>query len=102
MRIAEPRVEPAGECLVDQDGVEIHRHFGDADAMASGRNAGMQVGQRLLVREPNGFRHESLDELLHPIGPINEALENLVGIDTPIPATAFVEPSLGARSLLSL
>ena len=83
VRLAEPRLEPAGECLVDQDGVEIHRHFGNTDAMAPGRDAGMQVGQRLLIREPCRLRHEAFDELQHAIGPIDEAFDNLVGIDPP-------------------
>ena len=80
MRLAEPRLEPADERLVDQDRVEIHRHLGDADAVAPGRDAGMQIGQRLRVREPCGFRHEALDELQHPVGSVDEALENLVGV----------------------
>ena len=47
MSLAEPRLEPADERLVDQDGVEIHRHLGNTDAVTLGRDAGMQVGQRL-------------------------------------------------------
>ena len=50
MRLAEPRLEPADERFVGEDRIEIHRHLGDADAVTPGRDAGMQVGQRLRVR----------------------------------------------------
>ena len=41
----------------------------------------MQVGQRFGVREPGGFRYEALDELQHPVGAVDEALENLMRVD---------------------
>ena len=62
MRAAEPRLEAAGQVLVGQDGVEMHRRFGHAHALAAGRDAGMQIGQRLGVIEPGGLGHEALDQ----------------------------------------
>ena len=52
MRVAEPRLKAAGQRLIGQQRVEIHRHLGHADALALGRDAGMQIGQRLRVIEP--------------------------------------------------
>ena len=74
VRFAEPRLEPSGQSLIDEDRVEIHGNFRDADAVTLGRDAGMQVGQRLRVREPRGFRHEPLDQLQHAVGTVCEAL----------------------------
>ena len=96
----EPRLEPAGQCLVDQNCIEIHRHLGKADAMAPGRDAGMQVRQGPLVREPKGFRHEPFDQLQHAVRPINEAPENVMAFDASMRAAALVEPSLSAGGLL--
>ena len=53
MRAAEPRLEAAGQLLVGQDGVEMHRRLGHAHALAAGRDAGMQIGQRLGIIEPS-------------------------------------------------
>ena len=39
MRVAEPRLEPAGERLIGQQRIEVHRRLGHADAMALGRDA---------------------------------------------------------------
>ena len=60
----------------------------------------MQIGQRLRVLEPCGFRHEALDELQHAVGAVDEAAEHLVRIDAARCAAAFVEPGLGARGVL--
>ena len=75
MRAAEPWLEAAGQILVDQDGVEIHRRLGHAHALAAGRDAGMQVGQSLAVIEPVGFGHEALDQREHAIGAVDEAVQ---------------------------
>ena len=61
----------------------------------------MQVGQRLLIREPRGLRHEAFNELQHAIGSIDEAFENLVRHrQRPSALAALIEPSLGAGPLL--
>ena len=75
MRAAEPRLEAAGQVLVDQDGVEMHRRLGHAHALAARRDAGMQVGQRLAVIEPVGFGHEAFDQREHAVGAVDEAVE---------------------------
>ena len=99
MRAAEPRLEAAGELLVDQDGVEMHRRLGHAHALAPGRDAGMQVGQRLAVIEPAGLGHEALDQREHAIGAIDEAGKRVAPIRRPSRA-ALIEPGLGARGVL--
>src|SRR5216684_4044293 len=86
--------------LIDQDGIEIHRHFGDADAVTPRRDARMQVGQRLGVRKPCSFRHKALDELQHPVGPVDKALEYLVRVDASAVDAALVEEGFCPRCLL--
>ena len=51
----------------------MHRRLGHAHALAPGRDAGMQVGQRLAVIEPLGLGHEAFDQRQHAVGPIDEA-----------------------------
>ena len=94
MSVAEPGLEPADQRFVDQERIEVHRHLGDPDPLTLGRDAGMQVGQGLLIREPFGLRHETLDELQHPVGAIDETLENLVSVAAPAAGAALVEPRL--------
>ena len=99
MRAAEPRLEPAGQILVDQDGVEMHRRLGHAHALAAGRDAGMQVGQRLGIIEPLGLGHEAFDQRQHPIGAIDEASERRAPIGAVLRAV-LIEPSLGAGGVI--
>src|SRR5579871_1904511 len=68
--------------------------------MTPRRDAGMMVGQRFAVGEPGGFRYETLDELQHPVGAVDEALENLVRIDAAPIHAALVKESLGSRGFL--
>ena len=99
MRVAKPRLEAAGQLLIDQNGVEIHPHLGHAHALAPGRDAGMQVGQRLAIVEPGGFGHEAFDQGEHAIGPIDEAVEG----DPPVGGASgavLVERGLGARGVV--
>src|SRR5258707_11692137 len=60
----------------------------------------MQVGQCLRVREPSGFWYETFDELQHPVGPVDEAFENLMSVSPLVPGAALVEQRFGARGLL--
>ena len=99
MRAAEPWLEAARQVLVDQDGVEIHRRLGHAHALATGRDAGMQVGQRLAVIEPVGFRHEAFDQREHAIGAVDEAFQHSAPIGARMRA-ALIEPALGARGVV--
>ena len=96
MRVAQHRLEAAGQRLVGQHRVEMHRDFGDADALAFGRNRGVQVGQRLRVVEPGALRHEAFDELEHAIGAIDEAVQGFAGVGALGALAAFVEEALGA------
>ena len=63
MRVAESGLQATGQRLVDQDGVEMHGRLGNADGMALGRDAGMEIAQRLGVGEPFGFGRKTLNEL---------------------------------------
>ena len=56
MRVAEPRLQAAGQVLVGEHGVEVHRRLGHAHALAAGRDAGVQIGQGLAVIEPARLR----------------------------------------------
>ena len=58
----------------------------------------MQISQRLAVIEPGAFRHEAFDELQDAVGAIDEAVQDLAGIDA-LPAPSFIEPSLGPGSV---
>ena len=100
VRLAEPGLQSADERLVDQDGIEVHRDFGNADAVAPGRDAGMQVGQRLRVREPSGFWYETFDELQHPVGPVDKTFEYLMGVSPLVPGSPLVEQRFGPRGFL--
>eukprot|EP01137_Pigoraptor_chileana_P030898 Opistho-2@17990 len=99
MRVAEAGLEAAGEWLIGEQRIEIHRRLGDADAMPFRRERRMQVGERLGVIEPHGLRHEGVDEIEDAIGAIDEAAKNLVRVNAGVVAT-FIEPGLGARGVL--
>ena len=99
MRAAEPRLEAAGQILVDQDGVEIHRRLGHADALAAGRDAGMQVGQGLAVIEPGGLGHEAFDQGEHAVGAVDEAVERRAPVGAVVRA-ALIEPGFGAGGIV--
>ncbi len=99
MRAAEPRLEAAGQILVDQDGVEMHRRLGHAHALAAGRDAGMQIGERLGIIEPLGLGHEAFDQRQHPIGAIDEAGQRGAPIGAILRAV-LIEPGLGARGVI--
>ena len=50
MRVAQHRLEAAGQWLIGEHRVEMHRDFGHSDALPLGRDRRVQVGQRLLRR----------------------------------------------------
>ena len=99
MRAAKPRFEAAGQVLVDQDGVEIHRRLGHAHALAPRRNAGMQVGQRLAVIEPSasGIKPSisASTRSVRSTKPASAARQS-----APVVRAALIEPGLGARRIV--
>ena len=99
MRAAELGFEAAGQLLIHQDGVEMHRGFGNAHALTPGRDAGMQVSQRFRVIEPFGLRHEALDQRQNPVGAVNEACQRRAPIGA-VAGAALVEPGLGTGGVL--
>ena len=101
MGVAKARFQPAGQGLIGQQRVQIHRRLGNPDAMPVGRDSGMQVGQRLAVVEPVAFRHEAVEQRQHAIGAIDEAAQDLVRIDAGA-FTALIEPGLGAGCVLGM
>ena len=99
MCVAEPRLQATRKFLVDQDGIQVHRGFGNANALAARGNAGMQVGQRLRVIEPFGLRHKAVDQRQHAVGPVDESGER----GPPVGAVAvppLIEPGLCASGIL--
>ena len=99
MRAAETGLEPAGQILVDQDGVEIDRRLGHADTLAARRHAGMQVGQGFAVIEPFGLGHETFDEREHTVGPVDETVEGGPPVGAVVGAI-LIEPGFGAGGIV--
>ena len=99
MRAAQPRLEAADQVLVDQNSVEMHRRLGHAHALAAGRYAGMEVGQRIGVIEPFRLGHEALDQSQHAVGPVDEAGKGPTPIG-PVAGSVLIEPGFGARRIL--
>ena len=100
MRVAEHGLKTAGQRLVGQKRVEIHRHLGHADALAVGRDAGVQVGQRLRIIEPPALRHEAFDELQDAIGAIDEAAQDFARVGVLRALASLVEQALGPCGIL--
>ena len=95
MAVAELRLEAAGQGLIGQQTVQIHGHFRHAHALAPGGDAGMKVGQGLAVVEPVALGHEAVEELQHPVRPVDEAGQDLTGIRSRGAVAAFIEEALG-------
>ncbi|MNK95248.1 hypothetical protein D3C87_1154770 [compost metagenome] len=96
MEIAKTRFEATGKRLIGQQHVELHRCFGNADAMALGRYGGMQVSQRVGIIEPHHFRHETFDQVQHPVGAVDKTFQQFLRIDAGAFA-ALVKPAFHAR-----
>ena len=95
MGIAQARLQTAGERLIGQQRVEMHGRLRDAHALSFGRDSRMQIGEGCGVVEPIGFGHEAFEELQHPVGAIDEAAQQLVGIDAVV-RPSLIEPVLRA------
>src|SRR5262249_18675782 len=48
-----------------------------------------------------GLRDESLDKLKHAVGPVDEAVEELMRIDRSLAGSPLVEPAFGTRGLFA-
>ena len=48
--------------------------------MAPGRDRRVKIGQCLGIGEPRRLRDESLDKPKHAVGPVDNAIEELMGI----------------------
>ncbi len=96
---AEAGLEAAGKRLIGEQRIEVHRCLGHADALRTGRDGRVQVGQRVAVVEPGHLGHEPLDQLQDAIGPIDKAAQQLPRIDARLRA-ALVEPALDAGGVL--
>src|SRR6516162_3115608 len=101
MRVAKPRLKPTRERLVSQERVEMHGNLGHAHAMTPGRDRRVKIGQRLGIGEPRRLRNESLDKLKHAVGPIDEAIEELMGVDAAFAGSPLIEPAFGTRGLFA-
>ncbi len=92
---AQPRFESARHGFIDQQSVELHRDLGQAHPVALGRDAGVQIGQRLAIVEPGGIRHKTFDQLQHAPGAVDETAQHLMAVDAATGA-ALIEPGFGA------
>ena len=99
MRAAETGLEPAGQILIGQDGVEVDRRLGHADTLAARRDAGMQVGQGLAVIEPFGLGHETFNKSEHSVGAVDETVEGGPPVGAVVGAI-LVEPGFSAGGIV--
>src|SRR5882757_6448500 len=99
MRIAEHRLQPAGQRLVRQNRIEIHRYLRHTNALAFGRNGRMQIGQRFLVIDPSKFGHKALDKPKHAAGLVDESTLHLPSIRISPAITSLVEKPFRARGV---
>src|SRR3546814_14357943 len=76
MMVAEPRLEAADQRLVGEKRVEIGGGLGDADALDLGRDAAVEIGQRVAVTQPFGLGHEAFDEVEHAPGAVDKAFRS--------------------------
>ena len=98
MRVAQARLQAARERLIGQQRIEMHRRLRHADTLLTGRDRGMEIGERGWVIEPGGFGNEALDELEDAVGAIEEAAQQFMRIDARL-CTAFIEPGFDARGV---
>ncbi len=99
MLVAKTRFEPAGERLIGEQRIQIHRRLGNADAMALGGDAAVEIGQSLGVIEPVAFGHEGFDQVQHTVGSVGESGQHLMRVDA-LGLAALIEPALGAGGIL--
>src|SRR5207253_930731 len=79
----------------------MHGNLGHAHPMTSGRDCRVKIGQGPRVGKPCGLRNESLEKLEHTVGTVDEAIEELMGIDAALAGSPLVEPTFGARRLFA-
>src|SRR5712691_1265426 len=97
MRTAKHRLQPAGQRLVRQHRIEIHRYLRHVNALTIGRDGRMQISQRFLVIDPSKFGHKALDKPKHAVGTVDESTLHLPSIRV-LPAIAsLVEKPFRAR-----
>ncbi|KWT98633.1 hypothetical protein APY03_0275 [Variovorax sp. WDL1] len=78
--VAQHGRQPADQGGIGQQRIEVERHFGHADAVASRRDGGVQVGQRLAVIEPGDFRHHAIEQVKDAIRLRDEGLQPLAPV----------------------
>ncbi len=99
MLVAKSRFQSAGQRLVGEQRVEVHRHLGHADAMPVGRDGGMQVSQGASIIEPAALGHEAVEQGQHAVGAVDEAAQKFPRVDAGLLA-ALVKP-VSARAASS-
>ena len=67
--------------------------------MTLGRDAGMEVGQRLFVIEPIGLGNKPVDELQDAVGAIGKAFQKLFAVDA-FARFSLVEPTFRTGRIL--
>ena len=99
MRGPQARLEAACQSLIREQRVEIDWGLGHPHPMALRRDRRMQVGQGLGAVEPGAFGHEAVEKRDNAIGPIDKAVEDLMGVETAAVAS-LVEPRFRASRIL--
>ncbi|MPN08650.1 hypothetical protein SDC9_155935 [bioreactor metagenome] len=80
MLIAQHGCQATDQRGVSQQRVDVERHLGHADAVASRRDGCVQVGQRLRVIEPGDFRHHAIEQVKDAIRFRDEGLQPLAPV----------------------
>src|SRR3954454_19287701 len=99
MRLAQARLQAARERLIGQQRIEMHRRLRNTDTLLTGRDRGMEIGERGRVIEPGGLGHEAFDELEDAVCAIEKAAQQFVRVDARL-RTPFVKPGFGAGGVL--
>ena len=74
MRVAEPRLEAAGQRLIGQQRIEIHRHLRHADTLLTwSRPWNADRSASPASSSQADFGHEALDQLEDAVGAIDES-----------------------------
>ena len=98
MLVAQHRCEAAGQRLVGEQRIEVHRRRRHRDALAAARDRRMEIGQGLGVGQPRRFGDEPVEQVEDAVGAIDEAFQPLAPVVVAAAArAAFVQPALGAR-----
>ena len=82
VRLANPRLQPACKTLISQHGIKEDRQFGNRYGMPLRRDAGVQIGKRLFIRERMDLIQGRRKKIEHLRGACLEMFEPLAPVLT--------------------